>query len=145
MIREPEGTGVPQHDSVLFEISCFFPLGVDVPESLPMFLSTRTDPEHGTVVTFGEYTISEDSWQVRQAKFEDAVKASSEKVRTVGISRQLRDAGVICRVRIAVVPEEGDAGVQITAETLATWADFGAEIMISGWPGQTWFDARYRG
>lgn len=132
-------------DRAIVDASYYFPVGIDAPDVLTD-VAKRIDVAagRGTVYHLSDYQFSEDIESGLETQMEAALAALLDQARATGISRSdLQRMGAQLSVRIALIPNDGQAGAFVSSQSLADWASLGADLRLNAWPGSSWHEARY--
>ena len=133
-------------DEVVFDATIHYPAGVEAPSSVQT-AALSSYPANGkgagTLYDFGDYTVTLGVLDTRQIDFDKAVDEVTERLRSAEITEtSLRSSGATLHIRIALVPEEGMAGLYLQTGILAEWSRLGANLLLNAWPGGIWADTR---
>jgi hypothetical protein len=132
-------------DHGLVSAHYFFPPGEPVPPAVVEGATElATGRANGRVFVLGEFDLDEEEGVSLQAPFNDAVSALLTAIRAVALDRhQLAAAKGSLYFDLALVPDSGHAGVFLGHAELSELISAGANLLVSAWPGVSWFDARY--
>ena len=147
--RKPEWTllvnGLEYTDHALISARYSFPRDVQVPEAVAHgSIESTSVGAKWRVFVLGDFDLDEVQGGSLQDPFNSAVSALLHALRGVGLTAaELAAAGGNLEIDIALVPDSGNAGVFLASGDLAEFVAAGANLLVSAWPGASWFDAKY--